>query len=165
MAWRLPGSPVRQQIVHCERLGMRRVCVESMHQRWSFQNDANPRVSMTVNPPLVTLGQAKPPLQIEIVSDLLKRALADEKAGEKARHHRDHLPVNRVFRTRESIDQFLELLLPIAASPRSRFEGRGYFLDVLDVFSDRLLFGPNFVEASVDAVGQSAEQLFSEPPF
>src|ERR1700756_572291 len=113
-----------------------------------------------MDPPFVTLRQAKPPLEIEIISDLFKRAFADEKAGEKARHHLDHLPVNRVFRTLESIDQLPELLLPVAASPRSWFERRGYFLDVLDVFPDRLLFGPNFVEASVDTVGQSAELLF-----
>ena len=48
------------------------VCVQSMHQRWSLQNDANARVAMTVDPPLMTLRQAKPALQIEDVRDLLK---------------------------------------------------------------------------------------------
>ena len=48
------------------------------------ENDSNARVAMTVDSPLVTLGQAKPSLQIEIVSDLLELALADEKVGEKA---------------------------------------------------------------------------------
>ncbi len=48
------------------------------------ENDSNARVGMTVDSPLVTLGQAKPSLQIEIVSGLLELALADEKAGEKA---------------------------------------------------------------------------------
>ena len=43
--------------------------VQSMHQRWSFENDSNARVAMTVDSPLVTLRQAKPSLQIEIVSD------------------------------------------------------------------------------------------------
>ena len=46
-----------------------------------------------------------------------------------------------------------------------RFEGRGYFRDVLDVFSDRLVLGPDFVQSSVDAVGQAAELLFCGPPF
>ena len=45
-----------------------------MHQRRPFLNDPNPRVAVTVNPPLVTLGQAEPPLQIEIVLDLLELA-------------------------------------------------------------------------------------------
>ena len=78
--------------------------VQSMHQRWSFENDSNARVAMTVDSPLVTLRQAKPSLQIEIVSDLLKLALADEKAGEKAHHYLDYLLVNRVLLTLESID-------------------------------------------------------------
>ena len=83
---------------------MRGVGVQSMYQRRSFENDSNPRVAMTMDSPLVALGQAKPSLQIEIVSDLLKLALADEKAGEKAHHHLDDLLVNRVLLTLESID-------------------------------------------------------------
>ena len=138
---------------------MRRVGVESRHQRGSFENDANPRVAMTVDPPLVTLGQAKPALQIEVVPDLFKLALAHEKTGEKARHHLDHLTVNRILRTLEAIDQSFKRLPPILAGPLSRFESRGDFLDVLDVFSDRRLFVSNFVEAPVNAVGQSAELL------
>jgi hypothetical protein len=144
---------------------MRGVCVQSMHRRRSLQNDANPRVAMTVDAPLMTLGQAKPPLEIEVVLDLFKLALADEKAGEKARHHRGHLVVNRVFCTLESINQLFELLLPSGAGLVPRFEGGGNFLDVLDVFSDRLLLVPDVVQPSVDAIGQSAELLFCEPPF
>ena len=33
------------------------VCVQSMHQRRSLENNANPCVAMTVDPSLVTLGQ------------------------------------------------------------------------------------------------------------
>ena len=80
------------------------VRVQSMHQRRSFENDANPRVAMTMDSPFVALGQTKPSLQIEIVSDLLKLALADEKAGEKAHHYLGYPLINRVFLTLESID-------------------------------------------------------------
>lgn len=59
---------------------------------------------MTVDPPLVTLGQAKPSLKIEIVLDLLKLARADEQAGEKTDHHLGHKQVNRISSTPESID-------------------------------------------------------------
>ena len=47
----------------------------------------------------------------------------------------------------------------------SDFEGRGDFLDVRDVTPERLLFGPDGVETTIDATGQPAELLFSEPPF
>jgi hypothetical protein len=139
--------------------------VEGMHQRGSFQDNPNPGVAMAVDPSFVTLGQAKPTLQIEIVSDLLKLALAHEKAGEKARHHLDHLPVNRVLLMGESIDQFFKRLLPLGPGPLSGLESRGDFLNLLDVFSDGFMLVSNFFESTVDAAGQSAELLFREPPF
>src|SRR5262249_5147075 len=92
-------------------------------------------------------------------------ALADEKACEEAHHHPGHLVANRIFCTLEAIDQLFELLLPSRACLAPRFEGGGYFLDVLHVFSDRFLLVPNFVPASVDASGQAAELLFGESPF
>ena len=52
----LLSSPIRQQIVCGERCGMGNVCVQSMHQRWSLEDNANPRVTMTVDPPFVALG-------------------------------------------------------------------------------------------------------------
>jgi hypothetical protein len=61
-------------------------------------------VAMTVDSPFMALRQTKPSLQFEIVSDLLKLALADEKAREKTHHHLNHLLVNRVFRALESIN-------------------------------------------------------------
>ena len=139
--------------------------VQSMHQRGPLQNDTNPRVAVTVDPTLVTLGEAKPALQVEIVADLFKLAFADEQARKKARHHLDHLLMHRLLRVREALDQFLELRLPSRARLPLRFEGRGYLLDVLDVVSQRLLFRADGVQAAVDAVGQSAELLLGEAPF
>ena len=75
-----------------------------MHPRRPFLNDPDPRVAMTVDPPLVTFGQAKPSLKIKIVLDLPKLALADEQAGEKTDHHLGHMQVNRISSTLESID-------------------------------------------------------------
>ena len=118
-----------------------------------------------VNPPLVALGQAKPPLQIEVVLDLLELARGDEEPGQEAGHQRRHVPVNRILGPLESIDQSLELLLAIRAALRPGLEGRGYFLDVLDILSDRLLLGSDMVQSPVDAAGQAAELLLREPPF
>lgn len=139
--------------------------VEGMHQRRSFQDNPNPSVAMAVNPSFVTLGQAKPTLQIEIVSDLLKLALAHEKAGEKALHHLAHSLVNRILLMGKTIDQSFKRFLSLGARPLSGFEGRGDFLDVLDLFSDDFLLVSNFFKSTVDAAGQSAELLFREPPF
>ena len=41
--------------------------IQGMHQRRPFLNDPDPRVAVTVDPPLVALRQAKPTLQVEII--------------------------------------------------------------------------------------------------
>ena len=57
-------------------------------------------------------------------------------AGQEADHQLGHVLVNRILIPLESVDQLLELLLPILATLPSRFQGRGYLVDVLDVLSD-----------------------------
>ena len=114
--------------------------VQSMHQRGPLQNNTDPGMAMTVDPALVTLGQAKPALQVEIVADRFELAFADEQASLKTLHHLDHLLMNRLLGVLEALAQFLELRFPSRARLPVRLEGRGYFLDVLDVVSERLLF-------------------------
>ena len=91
---------------------------------------------MTVNSSLVAFGQAEPSLKIEIVLELLELSRADKKAGQEADHQPGHVLANWILIPLESIDQLLELLLAILATLPSRFEGRGYLLDVLDVLLD-----------------------------
>jgi len=136
-----------------------------MHQRRSFLNDPDPRVAVTVDPPLVALRQAKPTLQVEIILDLFIHAVADEKAAEKADHHRRHLVANRIVGLLELIDQLLELLLALRAIFGPRFEGRSYLRDDRDVLSDDLLLLRDFVQTALDASEQAAELRFREPPF
>ena len=73
--------------------------------------------------------------------------------------------MQRLVGTLKALDQFLELLSPRGARLRLRFEGCGYFLDILDVVAQCLLFGSDGVQAAVDALSQSAELLLGEPPF
>jgi hypothetical protein len=73
--------------------------------------------------------------------------------------------VNRAPRLLEPLAQFFKFLPPICTHLRPGFESRGYLFDVFNVFSDRLLFVPNFFETTVDAPGQSAKLLFCESPF
>src|SRR4051794_14411604 len=106
-----------------------------------------------VEPPLVTLGQAEPPLQIEIVADLLERGLADKQARDEADHDPGHLLVNRIAGSLEASGQLLELLLAPRALPPLGIEGRGDFSDLLDIPSDRHLLDRDLGQAAVDAAG------------
>jgi hypothetical protein len=110
-------------------------------------------MATTVEPTLVTLGQAEPPLQIEIVADLLERGLADKQARDETDHDPGHLPVNRISGTLEPRRQRLELLLPPEALPLLGIEGRGDFFDLLDIPSDRRLLDRDLVHTAVDAAG------------
>jgi hypothetical protein len=127
--------------------------VQRMHHRRPFLNDPNPRMATTVETPLVTLGQAEPPLQIEIVADPLERNLADKQARDETDHDSGHLAVNRITGTLEARCQLLELLLAPWALPLLGIKGRGHFSDLLDIPSDRRLLGRDLVHAAVDAAG------------
>ena len=83
----------------------------------------------------------------------------------EANHHPDHVLANRILSRLQFINQLFELLLAIRAILLSRFEGCGYLLDVLDVFSDCLLLGLDCVQTSVDAASQAVELLLFEAPF
>ena len=96
---------------------------------------------------------------------LLELSRADEKPGQEADYQPGHVLPNRIPSLLESIDQLFELLLAIRLILPSGFEGRGYLVDVLDIFSDRLLLGLDMLQSPVDAVGKTAELLFCEPPF
>ena len=120
---------------------------------------------MTVNPPLVTLGQAKPALQIEVISDRFILPLADEQPVQEAEHDRGHAVADRILGPLESIDQRLELLLPLADVLGPGLQRCGHLRDHLDVFPDDLLLFFDFVQAALDASGQAAELLLREPPF
>jgi len=70
-----------------------------------------------------------------------------------------------ILRLLVPLAQFLEFLPPIRTRLCSGLESRSYLFDVFNVCSNRLLFFPNFVETTVDALGQSAKLLFCESPF
>jgi hypothetical protein len=144
---------------------MRRVGVQGMHQRRSVQDQTNPRMAVTVNPPLVTLGQAKPTLQIEIVSDRFILLLAHEQARQEAEHHRGHAVADRIIGLLEFIDQGLELLLSLGDVLGPGFQRRGHLRDHFDVVADHLLDLFDFVETRLDASREPAELILREPPL
>src|SRR5262245_53013581 len=118
-----------------------------------------------MNPSFVTLGRAEPSLPVEIVLDLLERPLAHKQPGEGADHHPGHLGTDRIRAVLKPIDQLLELPATVRTASPAGIERRGHRLDVLDVASNRLLFGPYFVEAPVDATGPATESRLREPPW
>ena len=142
------------------------VCVQSMHQRRSLENNANPCMAMTVNPSLVTLGQPKPTLQLKIVRDLLKLTSRRRRVRQGSLSSTVAMCwANRILSPLELINQLFKLLLAIRTIRCSRFKGCGYFLDVFHVVSDCLLFGPNFVQSLGRCSQRVGPSCFSANPF
>ncbi len=144
---------------------MRRVRVQGMDQRRALQNDPDPRVATAVDPSLVTLRQAEPTLQVEVIPDPFILLLAHEEAVDEAEHHRRHVVADRILGPLELVDQRLELLLAPRDLLGPGLEGRRHRRDDLDVVSDQPLRLLDSVEAALDASGQAAELLVREPPF
>src|SRR5271165_282898 len=117
---------------------------------------------MAVDPALVALGQAEPPFQIEIVSDLGKLGSADEEASQEAQHDLGEVLVDRILLALEAAGQRLKLLLATRTTSPLRVEGRIDLLEILDVVSNRLLLVANFIQAPVYARGQAAKLLLIE---
>src|SRR4051794_6990378 len=144
---------------------MRGVRVQRGHQRRPRLDQPHPRVATTVDPTLVALRQAEPPLQIEVIPDPFVVLLTHEQAGQEAEHHRRHPMADRILGRLEAIDQRLELLLPLQDVRRPGLERRSPLRDHLDVVSNDLLLFLDLVQAALYAPGQAAELLLREPPF
>ena len=67
LAGRRSGVAIGEQVGNREWFGVPLVNVQGVNERWSFQDDAHAGMPMAVNTALVSLGVAKPSLQIEIV--------------------------------------------------------------------------------------------------
>ncbi len=70
--------------------------VQRVHQRRPFLGDPNPRVAVAMNPTLMPLDHAEPPLQVRVVLHRREVIPAGEKPGAEAVHQVDHVLVNRI---------------------------------------------------------------------
>jgi len=136
-----------------------------MHRRRPFLNDANPGVAAAVDPTLVTLGYAKPPLEFPVVAEYRGRVFPDEYAGQETDHDDGHRPGHRVTRLPEPRRQRHERLLSLRDIPRPGVERGRDVADLSDVVTDRRRFLPDMAHAAVDAAGSALELLLDEPPF
>ncbi len=57
---------------------MSQVRIQGQDQRWTFLHDPHPGMTMAVNPTLMALGLAEPPLQVEIVPRQVHVVTAEE---------------------------------------------------------------------------------------
>jgi hypothetical protein len=139
--------------------------VQCMHQRRTLLDDPHPRVAMAVDPTLMTLGQAKPTLQIKVVLDLIHGVTAGEQPGLEPTHHPGHVLMDRIVVSLEAREDLIEVGLTRARGAAGGGQGRGDLGDGLDVALDRLAIRLHQLQADVDPDRQSAQLRLREPPF
>jgi hypothetical protein len=162
---RRSGIAVGSQVFRVEGLGVRQVGIQCQEQGRTFLHDSHPGMTVAVNPTLVSLRLAKPTLQIQVVTRQVRLITADEQARLETRHHRRHLPTDRVRLGSQAIPQRGEVRVTLNARAVGRIESGGNFDDLLDLLSDRDLRFLDRVQPSIDEPGQATQERFAAPPF
>lgn len=114
------------------------VRVECQEKRRPFLNDSNARVAMTVDTPFVSLRQAEPAFQFQVVFSVFE-ITTYEQPRPKAGHDLDHMLAHRIRLGGKCLYQTIEALLPFSRGPVCRRQGMRHDPDVLDMVADMLL--------------------------
>lgn len=139
--------------------------VQRMHQRRPFLDHPDPCMAVTMDPTLVPLGHAEPPLQVQVVWHRREVIPASEQAGAETAHQVGHMLMDRVTVAFQTGQNRVKVALACSRSPRGGVQGRGHLPDRCDVAPDRFLLGPDQVQALVDARRQAAQLRLRDPPF
>src|SRR3954471_19972008 len=144
---------------------MSQVRIQGQDQRRTFLHDPHSGMTMAVNPTLMALGLAEPPLQVEIVSRQVHVVTTEEEARLEAPHHPGHLLPDRVTIRLEAIAKCLESGSTSLAITTRRIERGGHLDDLIDVLPDRDLSLLDRAESPIDVTGQATQERLGTPPF
>src|SRR5262249_20332891 len=122
-------------------------------------------VTTTVNPALVSLGQAKPTLQVEVISRKVAPATTSEEALLETCHHATHLLADRVLRRVQPVPHGIVEPLSFCPTIRCRIQCRVHLSDRLDIGLYFLLCVENQRSSFVNASRQTLQEAFCVPPF
>lgn len=139
--------------------------IQGQQQGGSFLHDSHPGMTMPVNPTLVTLGLAKPTLQIQVVSRQVRIITADEQPRLEAPHYRRHLPPDRVRLGSQAVPQLGENVVTVVTRAAGRIKRRGNFGDLAHMLLNRDLRLLDRIQPSIDEPGQANQERFGAPPF
>jgi hypothetical protein len=156
--------PIGPQVLDLERLMMIRVRVQGRQQRRPVLHQPHADVTMTMNPTLVALGQAEPPLQIEIVPRQSRVITPDEQPRCETPHHPGHLLSYPISARVEPLAKGLEGRRTLSLIPVGRIQGRPDRDDILDVLPNRLLGLLHGSQSPIEEPGQSSQERLGAPP-
>ena len=92
--------------------------VQSQDQRGAFLNDADARMTSSMNPSLMPFGQTKPSLQVQVVSRQVHGIAASKQTRPEACHHLGEVFVDRILLAGKLLTQDVELRLALVTASR-----------------------------------------------
>ncbi len=144
---------------------MARVRIQGREQGRPVLNQPHTDVTMTVDPTLVALGQAEPPLQIEIVPRQSRVITPDEQPRCETPHHPGHLLPHPIITRVELLANRLEGRRTLSLIPLGRIQGGPDLDDILDVLANRLLGLLDRSQPPIEEPSQSSQERLGTPPF
>src|SRR5262249_37035777 len=158
--------PVRHQLLGREQLRVRLVRVQHQEQGRPLVDDPHPRMAVPVDPPLVPLRRAEPPLQAQVVPGQARpiRAPAPDEhppsppppaLGTPAEDSPASVPVPP--------PQLLIPPLPLTQRPRLLIQRRGHRAHFLQLQLDLLLLALRLRQPPVDVPRQPLQLTVSRP--
>ena len=142
-----------------------RVRVQGRQQRRPVLHQPHADMMMTMNPTLVALGQAEPPLQIEIVNRQIRVITPDEQPRCETPHHPGHLLPHPIIAPLEPLAEGLEGRPALSLIPVNRIQGRPDLDHILDVLPDRVLGRLDRSQSPIEEPGQAPHERLGAPPF
>jgi hypothetical protein len=144
---------------------MQEMGVQGQHERWSFLDDSDPRMFVSVDAALVSFRLAKPPLQLQIVMGPIRPVSSHEQARLKTGHHFTHLLLVHILAIPKLVPQGYKLRLPTLRGAVDRIQQVGDVLNILDLAANFRLGRLDSFQASVDAPSQTLQLIVAAPPF
>ena len=141
-----------------------RVRVQRQQYRRPFLHQPHADVTMSMNPTLVALGQAEPPLQIEIVPRQSRVISPDEQPRGETPHHPGHLLPHHVITGVEPLTNRLEGRRTLSLIPVSRIQRRPDLDHILDGLPNRLLGLLDRSQSPIEEPGQALQERLGTPP-
>lgn len=139
--------------------------VQGQQHGCAFLDDAYARMTTPVDTTLVSFGQTKPTLQIQVVSRYVRSAATHEQPRFEARHHTPHLLADRIFGCQQFALQRTVTSFALGPAVGSGIKRPIDPLNLLDVGRYLFLRFHHQAFSFVDAIDQAFEQRLRAPPF
>lgn len=155
LAGRFPGINIRSELVGGEGHRVPQMGIQHQDEGWSFLDNTDPCMRMSVDPPLVSFGKTEEAFERQVVPGSIEVFFPHEESGAEAVHGLGYMLSDGVGVLGQGLLKGVKDFLTLIGSARSWIEGGGYLTDRFDVRSDFRLQVMHRFEAAVEATAQS----------